>query len=503
MKEFLDIRNLTFAYPDAVAPLLDNVSLHCQPGWTGIVGPNGGGKTTLLKLISADLLPSQGTIHRPGPVHYAAQDMEDKPDGLSELILNFDKPIIRIRNQLQIQSDWLERWETLSFGERKRCQIGVALATQPTVLLLDEPSNHLDFSSKTILIETLQSFKGVGLIVSHDRLLLDTLCSHTLFIEPPKVDWRACSYSIAIQERERELAALVHERREVTRTVKKLKRRSQEQRQKAGAADKKRSKQGLHRKDHDAKARIDAGRLTGKDGIQGRLYQRVQRRLQRAEEQQRTMQVKKNYRLGITYIENTRSHKFPLTIPAARLALGDTFLLNPELTVAAGEKIGLIGDNGSGKSTFVNYLVTSLPLQTDEVIYIPQEIPTDSVDALLKRIHTVNDAEKGDMMIIIRRLGSEPARLLETTMPSPGEARKLLLAFGLQKKPALIIMDEPTNHMDLPSIECLEKALGECGCALLLVSHDYIFLQHLVSYFWNFQRHGRAYRISPSYSIPL
>lgn len=500
MREFLYINNLSFIYPDAVAPLFDNISLQFQPGWTGIVGANGGGKTTLLHLINGDLLPNQGTIYRPGLIHYAEQRMDNKPDGLAELMNNFAKSAIRIRNQLHIHQDWLERWDTLSFGERKRCQIAVALAAQPTVLLLDEPSNHLDFSATSILIEALQSFGGIGLLVSHDRQLLDTLCSFTLFVQPPQVDWRACSYSIAIKEREREAAAIAHDRQQIKREVKKLKRRSQEQRQKAEASDKKRSKRGLSRKDHDAKAKIDAARLTGKDGVQGRLYQRAQRRLQHAEEQQRSLQVKKNYRLGISYTQNAGSFKFPLTIPPVTLAVGETFLQTPELTIAADEKIGLIGDNGSGKSTFVNYLVKSLPLQTEEVIYIPQEIPVDSSDALLKKIHALNDAEKGDIMTIIRRLDSEPARLLETTRPSPGEMRKLLLALGLQKNPAIIIMDEPTNHMDLPSIECVEKALDECGCAMLLVSHDYIFLQHIVTYFWRFQRHGPGYRISPGYA---
>jgi ATPase subunit of ABC transporter with duplicated ATPase domains len=88
-------------------------------------------------------------------------------------------------------------------------------------------------------------------------------------------------------------------------------------------------------------------------------------------------------------------------------------------------------------------------------------------------------------MTIISRLGSRPQRLLESVAPSPGETRKLLLALGMTRLPYLIVMDEPTNHMDLPSIECLEAALVNCPCALLLVSHDQRFLEKLTQIRWH------------------
>ena len=88
-------------------------------------------------------------------------------------------------------------------------------------------------------------------------------------------------------------------------------------------------------------------------------------------------------------------------------------------------------------------------------------------------------------MTSVSRLGSRPGRLLGSETPSPGEIRKLLLAMGVDRGPHLVIMDEPTNHLDLPSIECLEDALAECPCALLLVSHDERFLSKLVQVRWH------------------
>ncbi len=499
MKEFLYINNMSFAYPDAIDPLFEDVSLQCQPGWCGIVGPNGGGKSTLLKLMSGELRPDRGAIVAPGRVLYAEQRMDDPPAHFDDFLDAFDKHTLRIKHQLDIQDDWFDRWDSLSFGERKRCQIGVALAEQPDVLLLDEPSNHLDHFSKNILLEVLQHFKGIGLLVSHDRELLNALCRQTVFVEPPRLKSYACAFSLAFAEQQREQQTLSRDRETVRREFKKLKRRTQQQRQQAETADKQRSKRTIGRKDHDAKAKIDAARLSGKDAVQGRLYKKAQNRLQRAEEQLQSIRTKKQYTLGIQYSGDGSAHHFPLTIAAGDLNMGNAVLHIPELSLNAGEKIGVVGDNGAGKSTFITQFVQRLSLKPDEVIYIPQEISGESVELILHRISFMNDADKGELMSIIRRLGSEPARLLETKTPSPGEVRKLMLAEGLQKQPSLIIMDEPTNHMDLPSIQCVEQALVDCGCATLLVSHDFSFLKNVVSYFWIFKRDGKNSRIVPGF----
>ena len=112
------------------------------------------------------------------------------------------------------------------------------------------------------------------------------------------------------------------------------------------------------------------------------------------------------------------------------------------------------------------------------------------------RIKELSDQEKGKIMTIISRLNSDPKHLLETDEPSPGEVRKLLLSEGISYRPALIIMDEPTNHMDLPSTECIENALNACNCSILLVSHDGTFLENVVTTYWNFKEDKKGFRIS-------
>ena len=119
---------------------------------------------------------------------------------------------------------------------------------------------------------------------------------------------------------------------------------------------------------------------------------------------------------------------------------------------------------------------------------VPQEISAEDSRALLDEIRRLPNDELGRVMITISRLGSRPARLLESALPSPGEVRKLLLAIGIVRGPHLIVMDEPTNHMDLPGIMCLEGALSDCPCAMLLVSHDEAFLEKITASEWRLVR---------------
>jgi ATPase subunit of ABC transporter with duplicated ATPase domains len=130
-------------------------------------------------------------------------------------------------------------------------------------------------------------------------------------------------------------------------------------------------------------------------------------------------------------------------------------------------------------------IVSAVELPPERVTYIPQEIDRATARHLLTQVRGLPREQLGHLMTIVSRLGSRPQRLLETTEPSPGEIRKILLALGITRTPHLLIMDEPTNHLDLPSIQCLEEALVECPCGLLLVSHDRYFLDRFTTNRWH------------------
>ena len=187
-------------------PLLENVNAHFMPGWTGIVGANGSGKSTLLRLASGELEPTSGTIHQLGSSVYVLQRTDDPPEDWHEFLESDDFEADEWRRKLNISLDWHDRWDTLSHGERKRSQIAVALWKQPELLALDEPTNHIDASARRLLIDSLRQFRGVGLLVSHDRELLDALCRQCLFIFPPNAVMRSGGVTVGMEEDRREQA---------------------------------------------------------------------------------------------------------------------------------------------------------------------------------------------------------------------------------------------------------------------------------------------------------
>jgi ATPase subunit of ABC transporter with duplicated ATPase domains len=205
------------------------------------------------------------------------------------------------------------------------------------------------------------------------------------------------------------------------------------------------------------------------------------------------IKVKKTYKMGIWMSGEKSKRNTLFDLPAGSLFLGgDRWLHFPELSMKPDDRIALTGVNGSGKSTLIEHVMQSLTLPGNRITYLPQEIDIPASTDVIARARDLPVEKLGQMMTVVSCLGSRPQSLLESTEPSPGEIRKILLAAGIAKVPHLIIMDEPTNHLDLPSIECLEQALAGCPCGLLLVSHDQRFLDALVHKRWHISDDSRT-----------
>ncbi len=423
---------------------------------------------------------------------YCQQRTDHVPDHLYHLISSMNGEAFGIKGRLGVEDDWIERWTTLSHGERKRAQIAVAIWRKPQVLAVDEPTNHLDTEAQDLLFEALSAFGGVGMLVSHDRRLLDDLCHQCLFVDPPDGILRRGNYSHGLLQAERDVMTVQKQRLQIKQDFSRLKREAAKRRNAASQAHRKRSKRGLASKDHDARGKINLARVTGKDGIDGKRFNQLGGRLSQVRMKMDKIKVKKTYKLGI-WMSGAKSRRDTLFhLRAGSLSLGaDRWLHFPDLSMKPDDRIALTGLNGSGKSTLIGYIMQSLKLPENHVTYIPQEIDIHASQEVMARARDLPTEKLGQMMTVVSCLGSRPHRLLESVEPSPGEIRKILLATGITNVPHLIVMDEPTNHLDLPSIECLEQALVECPCGLHLVSHDRRFLDALTHKRWHISKDSR------------
>jgi ATPase subunit of ABC transporter with duplicated ATPase domains len=479
-------RDVSFRYDGMTAPIIEGLTAHFPAGWTGIAGANGTGKTTILKLAAGLLKPDAGTVQIPGRSLYCPQRTDDLPELFADFLQAADGRARGLQGRLGIRPDWIGRWDSLSHGERKRAQIAVALWREPAVFAVDEPTNHIDGDARALLLEALRSFRGTGLLVSHDRELLDTLCAQTLLVAPPRPVLYPGGYTAAHQAAEgaETYARKRHEQKK--KDVAKIQRIAADRRHEAARADRLRSKRDLDRHDADGRARIDLARVSGKDGVAGKLLNQLSGRLRQAQEELAGMRVTKTYQLGI-WLETARSRRDLLfSVPGGTLSLGgQRRLLFPDLSMLPDDRIAVTGQNGAGKSTLIRHILGHLNVEPGHLVYLPQEVDVQRSREIMARVRALPKDKMGHIMTIVSCLGSRPERLLETEEPSPGEIRKILLAIGISDDPHLIVMDEPTNHLDLPSIECLEDMLADCPCGLLLVSHDRNFLDRLARKRWH------------------
>ncbi len=483
---FVRFHNITFAYPSAAEPLFRNLSLHLPRGWSGVVGANGAGKTTLLKLAAGQLTSDTGTIEAPARAVYCPQRTDDMPNRFEQFVSAQTKSAWTIREMLGVEGGWPNRWDTLSHGERKRAQIATALWLEPEVLAIDEPTNHLDALARELVATSLRSFRGVGLLVSHDRELLDSLCTQCVFIDPPDVTVRPGGVTKGAEAARLEQQTAQRQHEQSKRTYEKVRREAVRREELARQAQSRRSKRHLAIRDHDAREKKDRARVSGKDGVGGKLRRQLRGQLAHAQEKSQTTRVKKQHEIGIWLPGSTSKRNTLLELPAGSLPLGEhRRLAYPDLTIRPTDRIALTGVNGSGKSTLVRHLLAKLEVPPEQLTCVPQEIDAGRSREMLDQVRRLAKDRLGHLMTIVSRLGSRPDRLLASDDPSPGETRKLLLALGMLGAPHIIIMDEPTNHMDLPSIEALETALADCPCSLLLVSHDRRFLQALTRTTWH------------------
>lgn len=489
--------------------ILKNISLTINENdKIGLVGNNGCGKSTLLKILTGNIeaekdsiislaskttigyleqmggLDSENTVIEEmrkvfSPVHNAIDRLReieleiesgdnssaDEYQQLSSWIeandgYNTDVKIRMILNGMGFSENELNRTVSgFSGGEKTRLCISKLLLEQPNLLILDEPTNHLDFKTIMWLEDYLKNYKGAVLIVSHDRYFLDRLCTSVCEIERGILKRYSGNYSAFIRQREENDMRQEREYEQQQKQISKL-------------------------EDYVARNLVRASTT--------KMAQSRRKQLEKIERIEKPFHDQKHAKISFTYA--TEPPQEILKVKNIDISVGEgtnrkTLVNDISFEVRRGEKIGIIGDNGIGKSTLLKIIQGLLPHEGKihwntniKISYFEQESTNLNreltvMEELHSRYPSLTDLEVRNLLAQVRFTGENVFK--ETGVISGGERAKLCFAIMMQEHGNVLILDEPTNHLDLSSKEAIETALEEYTGTIIFVSHDRYLLSKI------------------------
>jgi len=464
-------------------PILEDVHLAIDSGERiGLLGRNGTGKSTLLKLIAGEIQPDHGTI-RTSPKLRISRLIQEVPEDVGGTIADviqggwtfssaqedeetfhnqqWQLEAALDRTLTRMQLDPTRPFASLSAGLKRRTLLGRALISQPDLLLLDEPTNHLDIESILWLEDFLKGYSGAYIFVTHDRAFLRALANRILELDRGRLlDWE-CDYATFLKRKADVLAA--------------------EEKQDA-LFDKKLAQEEVWiRKGIEARRTRNEGRV-------------------RALEEMRRQRVERRKKIGDVKMQATtleRSGELVAELTDVSFAYDSRPIIrNFSTIITRGDKIGIVGPNGAGKSTLIKLLLGQLK-PTVGTVRLGTRLETLYFDQLREQIDgekTVADnvSDGGDQVVLQGKprhiygylqdflfspeRARQPAKFL-----SGGERNRLLLARLFKRSSNLLVLDEPTNDLDEETLELLEEIVSNYEGTLLLVSHDREFLNNVVT----------------------
>ncbi|MEQ1758921.1 MAG: ATP-binding cassette domain-containing protein [Vicinamibacterales bacterium] len=466
-------------------PLLDEVGLHIEAGERiCLIGRNGTGKSTLLQVVGGAVPPDAGTVWteprlRIGRLAQDAPLQDDRRivDVVSEGLEHLgeeewqrESRVDQVLSRLSLPPELIV--STLSGGWKRRVLLARALAGAPDLLLLDEPTNHLDIEAMTWLETFLIDYAGTVLFVSHDRVFLQRVATRIIELDRGHlVSWPG-DYATFLRNKE---AALLNEAVQQEKFDKKL------------AKEEVWLRQGIK-----ARRTRDEGR------VRALLAMRAERAERRSRMGTVNLQVDAGERSGQMVLEAEHVSK----------AFGDHIVIaDATVRVMRGDRVGLIGPNGSGKTTMLRLLLGELEPDAGavrrganvEIAYYDQQ--REQLDPERTVFDTIGDGN--DTVTVngqprhvhgyLRDFLFPPERALSPVKAlSGGERNRLLLARLFTRPANLLVLDEPTNDLDIETLELLEALLVEWPGTLLLVSHDRAFIDHVVTSTVVFEEKGRV-----------
>ncbi|TKT77664.1 ABC-F family ATP-binding cassette domain-containing protein [Aquamicrobium sp. LC103] len=512
----MSLRNISYTTPDG-RNLLENLELGFGRERTGLVGRNGVGKSTLLKLVTGELRSSAGSVHVEGTLRQLRQEVQADEDATVADALGVSAALARLRRALSGEgtpedvatADWTlderlqavlvevgleaispdRRLASLSGGQRTRVALAALIFGKPDMILLDEPTNNLDREGRALVARLLEGWSGGAIVVSHDRELLRRM-DRIVELSSLGVRVYGGNWDAYVERKEEERAVAEQKLAGAEQQMKLVARKVQIARERQA----KRDAQGRRKRAQSSDPRILL------DAQQQRAENTAARGSRLAERQ--SGQVTLALEEARNNVERVKRLSFGLS--STRLPGGRTVLsfeavsggYDPSSPILHGlgfaiigpERVALAGPNGSGKTTVLKLALGELDPFEGRV---HRPVPAAMLDqhvAMLDRDETIlenfrrlnpSDTDNSCRAALARFLFRADDALRRVGMLSGGEMLRAGLAcvLGGSRTPQLLILDEPTNHLDIDSVAAIEAGLNGYDGALLVVSHDADFLQ--------------------------
>ena len=485
----ISVNNLTFYYEGCDEPVYENTSFTIDSSWkTGLIGRNGKGKTTLLKLLTGEL-DSGGAVISDTEFLYFPPDIEDKTMTGSEIASLLcpaaeEWEVIRELSYIGTDCEILYRpFDTLSGGEQTRLLLCLLFLNNHALLLIDEPTNCLDLEAREVIGAYLERKSGF-ILVSHDRDLLDRCTDHIISLNRTDTEIINGNYSVWKENFDRKEAFELAQDKKLKSEIKHLKAAAEKSRQWADKAE--------SRKIGFDPAKVE--KSLDRRAIEGAKAKAMMKRMKAVDNRRQTAVEEKSQLLKNR--EYTDTLKIPCVRAKSEIVLSvdkltayydDKCLFEPlSFTLRNGEKLCLSGANGCGKSTVLKLITGDSSISYSGTISKAPGLIISSLPQSAEGISGTTD-EYADsigvdadlMRSILAKLGFTRKELLSRTENlSAGQKKKILIAGSLAKPANLYIWDEPLNFVDIISRIQLERLLGENAPTMLLAEHDRYFCQN-------------------------
>lgn len=464
-----------------------------------LVGPNGVGKSTLLKILAGQIRPTQGSVHCSGSLYYLPQISTIRASVQSQSIFDFLNDVSNewweieqiLEAQFNTRLDLSLSMHTLSGGELTKLFLAVGLARSPDLLLLDEPTNHLDYLALEELRQLLCQFNGAFVIVSHKPFFLDQVANTTWELTSTGLTIYGGNYSLYREQKHLEEAAKERSHEVARKELKRVKTTALQEQERAAQSRRK----GRQRQLNGDIPRIVAGGLKRRaEATAGTLKAKHERAIAAATQNVADTKLRTPKTTSIHLEESSKKHRNLIEIHDASLWIDERLLLKDvDLHLSTGDRIAVAGVNGSGKSCLVKAILgmasTPATLRGGDVqlaamrtVYLDQSYDfVDRTQTVLENMQYANSAL--NYQLLRQQLGHflffNDEVYKSASVLSGGELARLAIAMITISELDLLILDEPTNNLDLITVDQMVDALNEYQGALWVISHDLDFLSRI------------------------